>query len=200
MPIYFNYYRHNLKSWVGARNWNKHLGGKRFLHVPKFREDVSTPDLLFIQSDNSLTSGWQTCEWHRFGDHGPWGASSTTLENRDLRDIEARTLPDGRMHNLGAFLKLGLQELSDLNLFNSGLHGRAQLLFVYLLLLSKRWARLSNSMGDSSSLVSGGNFNCWCQHIITLISIVCSTQSLEVSLYKDTGFFNFNKLSIIDPM
>merc|ERR1711872_1072757 len=53
-------------------------------------------------------------------------------------------------------------------------------------------------MGDSSSLVSGGNFNCWCQHIITLISIVCSTQSLEVSLYKNTGFFNFNKFSIID--
>merc|ERR1712234_71834 len=70
------------------------------------------------------------------------------------------------MHNLGAFLKLGLQELSDLNLFNSGLHGRTQLFFVYLLLLSKRWARLSNSMGDSSSLVSGGHFNCRCEDII----------------------------------
>merc|ERR1712142_900257 len=102
------------------------------------------------------------------------------------------------MHHFGAFFKLGLQELSNLWSLNSGLLGKAKLFFVYLLLLSERWARLSNSMGDSSSLVSGGNFNCWCQHIITLISIVCSTQSLEVSLYKDTGFFDFNKFSIID--
>merc|ERR1719193_1045520 len=63
--------------------------------------------------------GWQTCEWHRFGDHGPWRASNTALENRDLRDAEARALPDGGMHHFGTFFQLGLQELSDLNLFNS---------------------------------------------------------------------------------
>merc|ERR1712142_496487 len=102
------------------------------------------------------------------------------------------------MHHFGAFFKLGLQELSNLWSLNSGLLGKAKLFFVYLLLLSERWARLSNSMGDSSSLVSGGDFRCGCQHIITLISIVCSTQSLEVSLYEDTGFFDFNKFSIID--
>merc|ERR1712142_28708 len=102
------------------------------------------------------------------------------------------------MHHFGAFFKLGLQELSNLWSLNSGLLGKAKLFFVYLLLLSERWARLSNSMGDSSSLVSGGDFRCGCQHIITLISIVCSTQSLEVSLYEETGFFDFNKFSIID--
>merc|ERR1719289_433879 len=102
------------------------------------------------------------------------------------------------MHHFGAFFKLGLQELSNLRSLNSGLLGKAKLFFVYLLLLSERWARLSNSMGDSSSLVSGGNFRCGCKHIITLISIVFSTQSLEVSLYEDTGFFDFNKFSIID--
>merc|ERR1712234_48391 len=159
------------------RNMQKSFTTK--MYVPQFRQDISTPDLLLIQSDNSLTSGWQTCEWHRFGDHGPWRASNTALENRDLRDAEARALPDGGMHHFGTFFQLGLQELSDLNLFNSGLHGRTQLIFVYLLLLSKRWARLSDSMGDSSSLVSGGHFNCRCQHIITLISIVCSHSPLR---------------------
>merc|ERR1712142_28974 len=102
------------------------------------------------------------------------------------------------MHHFGAFFKLGLQELSNLWSLNSGLLGKAQLLLVNLQLRSQGGTGFFISVRNSSCLKCWGYFRCGGQHIITLISLVGSTQSFNISFSKYTSFFNFNKFSIID--
>merc|ERR1719193_1874904 len=87
------------------------------------------------------------------------------------------------------------------NIFDSFSHSaiqQAQLLLVNLQLRSQGGTGFFISVRYSSCLKCWGYFRCGGQHIITLISLVGSTQSFNISFSKHTSFFNFNKLSIID--
>merc|ERR1711872_541491 len=68
-----------------------------------------------------------------------------------------------------------------------------------VLLLSGQWrARLLDSVGEGSRVVSGSNTRSYSQNIITLISIVASTQTFQFSFNNKFSILDLNDFAIID--
>ena len=102
------------------------------------------------------------------------------------------------MFHLSAFSKLHLQDVGYLGLFNFGSDAVGQLALDVLLLSGQGRARLLDSVGEGSRVVSGSNTRSYSQNIITLISIVASTQTFQFSFNNKFSILDLNDFAIID--